>query len=356
MQPLLWPLMSSLLYRAFAYSEKKNKERERGCDRKREYQNEKESKKEKESHRSRERERHQSKCNVNELKNYLWNYWTRPKEAGHLRETLLTYRLNTSSWQWGFYLNVIRMLWDCGKTPILISVYITGIPPHWPSSKIAVRTKRIIGQVSLQEHETFSENTSCRFLKNIHAMNIFRAITRRKRCRHADLCSWGRIFGYYNFNAKQRTFRCWLMCAPSMLAHLQFFLRMRPICWLICEGPRKTCKTMHSQGSSPPRKTLQQLQHTATTATHCSELQQLQRTATPQPWRPAKHGILESIRPILRWQIAPRKGICQGQVLTDTFCKRPFTGWSKGKCVAVCCSVLQCVAVCCSVLQLSGTM
>ena len=30
----------------------------------------------------------------------------------------------------GLYRNVIRMQWDCGKNPILISLYLTGIPLH----------------------------------------------------------------------------------------------------------------------------------------------------------------------------------------------------------------------------------
>ena len=34
--------------------------------------------------------------------------------------------------QWGFFQNVIRMQWDCGKTPILISVYLTEISSHSP--------------------------------------------------------------------------------------------------------------------------------------------------------------------------------------------------------------------------------
>jgi len=33
---------------------------------------------------------------------------------------------------WGVYWNVIRMRWDCGKNPILIRVYLTGIPSHSP--------------------------------------------------------------------------------------------------------------------------------------------------------------------------------------------------------------------------------
>jgi len=31
-----------------------------------------------------------------------------------------------------------------------------------------METKRFTGQAPLQEHETFSKNTSCRFLKKIH--------------------------------------------------------------------------------------------------------------------------------------------------------------------------------------------
>ena len=32
--------------------------------------------------------------------------------------------------QWGFYRKVRRMRWDCGKTPILINIYLTEIPSH----------------------------------------------------------------------------------------------------------------------------------------------------------------------------------------------------------------------------------
>jgi len=41
-------------------------------------------------------------------------------------------------------------------------------PPNWPSSKNAVGTKRLAGHAP----ETFSQNTSCRFLKNMHARGV----------------------------------------------------------------------------------------------------------------------------------------------------------------------------------------
>ena len=53
------------------------------------------------------------------------------------------------------------------------------VPPHWPSSKNAVGTKRFTGQLPLQEHETFSKITSCRLLKNVRALQqnfCFRAL------------------------------------------------------------------------------------------------------------------------------------------------------------------------------------
>ena len=49
-------------------------------------------------------------------------------------------------YQWGFYRNVIPMRWDCGKNPILNSVYLTGshsiFPSQWPSSQIAMGPQR----------------------------------------------------------------------------------------------------------------------------------------------------------------------------------------------------------------------
>jgi len=41
-------------------------------------------------------------------------------------------------------------------------------PPHGPSSKNAVGTKQFAGHAP----ETFSKNTSCRFLKNMHARGV----------------------------------------------------------------------------------------------------------------------------------------------------------------------------------------
>jgi len=74
--------------------------------------------------------------------------------------------------QWGFYRNVIRMRWDCGKNPILISVWLIGIPSHSPIAlslcEKCAGDETVQGQVPIQEHETFSKNTSCMFLKNIH--------------------------------------------------------------------------------------------------------------------------------------------------------------------------------------------
>jgi len=46
----------------------------------------------------------------------------------------------------GAYRNVIPMRWDCGKNPILNSVYLTGshsiFPSQWPSSQIAMGPQR----------------------------------------------------------------------------------------------------------------------------------------------------------------------------------------------------------------------
>jgi len=80
------------------------------------------------------------------------------------------------SWEWWVYRNVIRMRWDCGKNPILISVHLTGIPPYWPTALTLFKkcggTKWFIGQVPLQEYDTFTKNISCRFLRNIHARGV----------------------------------------------------------------------------------------------------------------------------------------------------------------------------------------
>ena len=60
------------------------------------------------------------------------------------------------------------MRWDCGKTPILSSVYFAGshriFPSQRPSLQIAMGPQRFTGQVPLQEHETFS---------NEHLVHVF---------------------------------------------------------------------------------------------------------------------------------------------------------------------------------------
>jgi len=80
------------------------------------------------------------------------------------------------TWQWGFYRNVMSMRWDCGKNPILSIVYLTGshriFPSQRPSSQIAMVSQRFTDQTPLQERETFSKNTSCMFLKNIHTRGV----------------------------------------------------------------------------------------------------------------------------------------------------------------------------------------
>jgi len=57
------------------------------------------------------------------------------------------------------YRNVIPMRWDCGKNPVLSSVYLTVshriFRSQWPSSQIAMGLQRFKGQVPLQDHETF---------------------------------------------------------------------------------------------------------------------------------------------------------------------------------------------------------
>jgi len=62
------------------------------------------------------------------------------------------------------------MRWDCGETPILSSVYLEGsnriFPSQWPSSQIAMGSQRFTSQVPLQEHNTFSRNTSFIFQKH----------------------------------------------------------------------------------------------------------------------------------------------------------------------------------------------
>ena len=82
-------------------------------------------------------------------------------------------------WEWGFYWNVIPMWWDCGKPPILSSVYLTGchriFPSQWTSSQIAMGPQRFTGQVPLQEHETFPKNTWCmNIFQNMHAVFFLR--------------------------------------------------------------------------------------------------------------------------------------------------------------------------------------
>ena len=63
--------------------------------------------------------------------------------------------------QWGFYRNVISMRWDCGKPPILSSVYLTGshriFTSQWPSSTNCEGTATLYRSGPLQEHETFSK-------------------------------------------------------------------------------------------------------------------------------------------------------------------------------------------------------
>ena len=80
------------------------------------------------------------------------------------------------SCKWGVYWNIIPMRRDCGKTSILRSLYLTGshrtFPSQWSSSQIAMGPQRFTGQVPLQDHETFTKNTSCIFLKNIHARSV----------------------------------------------------------------------------------------------------------------------------------------------------------------------------------------
>jgi len=51
------------------------------------------------------------------------------------------------------------MQWDCGKTPIPISVYLTGISPHPPSSKNAVGMKQFKSQVPLFKITILSQKT-----------------------------------------------------------------------------------------------------------------------------------------------------------------------------------------------------
>jgi len=176
------------------------------------------------------------------------------------------------------------------------------VPPHWPSSKNAVGTKRFTGQLPLQEHETFSKITSCRLLKNVRALQqnfCFRALQQNVfHC--SNFLSFSRCIALQQiFAAEQYSVLQHIVVCCSVL---QFYLRNES--FRVTEG-------------------LLLYRLLQCVAVRCSMLQCVAVCRNTQDINHSK------------WQ----KGFCS------------IVSCSLLQCVALCCSVSQCAAVRCRALQ-----
>ena len=167
-----------------------------------------------------------------------------------------------------------------------------------------MRTKRFTGQVPLQEHETFSKNTSCRLLKIIwtscRLLQNFRFRALQQNVFHcSNFFTFSRIALQQIFAAEQHSVLQHVVVCCSVL---QFYLRNES--FRVTEG-------------------LLLYRLLQCVAVRCSMLQCVAVCRNTQDINHSK------------WQ----KGFCY------------VLGCSLLQCVALCCSVSQCVAVRCNALQ-----